>query len=174
MRRSLLIRVILTAVVAGAAFPVATVVAGQLPPPPDVITGQLVDSACYRTLGAAATAPEHAKCAMMCAQKGQRVALVTSTGGVYAITGLLAQANNALLVPLLNRVVVLTGVISLIQAAAVPTPVPQPTAGTDARRPSGTGGVVEKIEIRKGDFREGDVPNGLELSIEAIAAKLVP
>ena len=57
---------------------------------PVTVTGVLVDRACY-TKDKANTKMEHAgmgaTCAADCAKKGQPVALVTSTGEVYTVTG---------------------------------------------------------------------------------------
>jgi len=48
-------------------------------------------------------------CAATCAKMGQRVALLTSDGKVYTVTGDLVANNNAKLVPHLSHKVELTG-----------------------------------------------------------------
>jgi hypothetical protein len=167
MQRSLLMRAVLAVFVLSATVP-ATAAA-------DTIIGQLVDSACNMTMGktAAVLAPDHLKCAIACAQKGGRLAVVTATGEVYAVTGALTQSDNAKLIPFVNQTVVLTGTLGVIQAPVAPAP-PPPTK-TDARRPTGTeDGVVAKTTVRTGDFREGDVRAGSELSIEVISIDLAP
>jgi|SoiMetStandDraft_2_1073263.scaffolds.fasta_scaffold17534_3 hypothetical protein len=159
--------------------PVLDQAAAQLPAPrldpPTTIVGQLVEANCYRQRGAAATAPEHLKCATMCAQKGARLAVVTSTGDVFLVTGILTQDNNAKLIPLVQRMVVLTGTMTKLQpmtASAAPILV-DPKA--DARRLNGTeGGVIEKTPTKTADFREGDATDGPALAIDAVTADLAP
>jgi hypothetical protein len=77
----------------------------------DTIKGELVDQACYmkdhKNMGEA-----HKDCAVTCAKKGQPVALVTSDGKVYTVTGDLAADNNAKLVPHMSHTVELTGDVS--------------------------------------------------------------
>jgi hypothetical protein len=79
---------------------------------PTTVTGVLVDKACY-TKDKANTTNEHkgmgATCAQDCAKKGNQVALVTSTGDVYNVTGDLAADTNAKLVPHMSHTVTLTG-----------------------------------------------------------------
>ena len=167
MQRSLLMRAVLAATVLSAAAP-ATAAA-------DTIIGQLVDNGCNMTMGktAAVLAPDHLKCAIACAQKGGRLAVVTAKGDVYAVTGALTQSDNAKLVPFVNQTVVVTGTLGVIQAATAPAP--PPPSKTAARRSAGTeDGVVAKTTFRTGDFREGDVPVGSELTIEAVSIDLAP
>jgi hypothetical protein len=160
--------------------PVVDPTAPQLPvprvDPVTTIVGQLVESACYMQRGAAATAPEHLKCATMCAQKGHRLAVVTSTGDVFMVTGIFTQDNNAKLIPLIQRMVVLTGTVNKVLASTTSTAAPvllDPKA--DARRPNGTeAGVIEKSPTKTADFREGDVTDGVEMTIDAITADLAP
>src|ERR1700730_5959769 len=68
----------------------------------ETVTGQLVDTACY-SKDQANTGNEHkgmgATCAQDCAKKGTPVALLTSDGKVYQVTGDLAADKNAKLVP---------------------------------------------------------------------------
>ncbi|HTL03074.1 MAG TPA: hypothetical protein VL243_12630 [Vicinamibacterales bacterium] len=82
---------------------------------PVTVTGVLVDRACY-TKDKANTKMEHAgmgaTCAADCAKKGQPVALVTSTGEVYTVTGEVAADNNAKLVPHMAHTMALTGEVT--------------------------------------------------------------
>jgi len=161
MRHSVLIPAVLAAVVLGAAVPAAA----QFVTPTVTLVGTLVDSACYAA--SKATGAGHAQCAISCAQRGGRLALVTPLGLVFMVTGALTQQNNATLIPLINQSVVLTGTVSTVSIQALLAVA----AAGDGRRPTGTeGGVIGKSIIRLGDFREGDVKGGLELTIEAISA----
>jgi hypothetical protein len=79
------------------------------------ISGQLIDQMCYK-LNKSNTGVDHkmpsgdeANCAVTCAKMGQPVALLTSDGKVYTVTGDLAANNNAKLVPHLSHKVELTG-----------------------------------------------------------------
>jgi hypothetical protein len=167
MRHSALMRAVMAAAVLGAAVPAAAQVATQALAPTATLVGTLVDSACYARNATVATGADHAKCAITCAQKGGRLALVTTAGAAYMVTGALTQDNNAKLIPLMNRSVVLTGTLSAVSIQAV---LAVPAAG-DGRRPTGTeGGVVAKSVIRVGDFREGDVKGGVQMTIDAISA----
>jgi hypothetical protein len=184
MRRSMLKLMMVGTVVLGAAVPALTAgarfVSDQLVSATSSttdqlvvatttdITGLLLDSACYLSRGAKATA-DHAKCAIACAQKGGRLAVLTPGGAVYMVIGILTQDNNAQLIPFINRVVVLTGIVATrVQDINLTT-----SAVTfDDRRLTGSQDeVVSKITVRQGDFREGDIP-GSELTIDAISAKL--
>jgi hypothetical protein len=74
------------------------------------VTGELIDQTCYlkdkNNVGVG-----HEDCAVMCAMKGQTVALVTDKGEVFAVAGELTSDNNAILAPHMSHRVVLTGVI---------------------------------------------------------------
>jgi hypothetical protein len=79
------------------------------------VSGQLVDQVCYK-MNKSNTGVDHkmpsgdeANCAATCAKMGQPVALLTSDGKVYTVTGDLAANNNAKLVPHLSHKVELTG-----------------------------------------------------------------
>jgi hypothetical protein len=79
------------------------------------ISGQLIDQTCYK-MNKSNTGVDHkmpggdeANCAATCAKIGQPVALLTSDGEVYTVTGDLAANNNAKLVPHLSHKVELTG-----------------------------------------------------------------
>lgn len=78
----------------------------------ETVTGQLVDTACY-SKDKANTGNEHkgmgATCAQDCAKKGTPVALLTSDGKVYQVTGGLAADNNAKLVPHMSHTMEITG-----------------------------------------------------------------
>jgi hypothetical protein len=82
---------------------------------PTTVTGVLVDRACY-TKDKANTKMEHAgmgaTCAADCAKKGQPVALVTSAGEVYTVTGEVAADMNAKLVPHMSHTMALTGEVT--------------------------------------------------------------
>ena len=117
------------------------------------MVGVLVDLACYNTKGSTvATSAAHTQCAIRCAERGQRLALLIKNGRLYAITGPLADKNNEALRPLIGLPDVrLYGVVrqGYIEDQTQPT--------LDSRRGT-TSGVVEKYS-RKGEFREGDRHN---------------
>jgi hypothetical protein len=176
MRRSTLKLLVMGAVILGAAVPAMTaggglggqVSSGTITTTTD-LTGVLIDSACYLTKGAKATS-DHAACALACAQKGGRLALLTPLGGLYQVIGVLTQNNNAGLIAFVNKTVVLTGTLGTrVQDVSTLTP----STTTDSRRlNTSQTEVIEKVTFRVGDFREGDVPLGSELTIDAISAKL--
>jgi hypothetical protein len=145
---------------------------GVLPVPGTTVelTGMLVDSACYLRAGKAATSGDHAKCAIVCAQKGGRVALVTTTGDVYMVIGIYTQDNNAKLLQLMNRPIVIAGMVG-VRTPPVVVPV---ISSVDDRRPTGTeDGVLAKARFRQGDFKDGDLPTAPQATIEPTAFKLV-
>src|SRR6266446_3237959 len=79
------------------------------------ITGQLIDESCYK-MDKSNTGVDHKMpkgdtkdCAIACAKGGRPVALVTSDGKVYTVTGDLAADKNAKLVPHMSHTVALTG-----------------------------------------------------------------
>ncbi len=79
------------------------------------LSGQLIDQVCYK-MNKSNTGVDHkmpsgdeANCAATCAKMGQPVALLTSDGKVYTVTGDLAANNNAKLVSHLSHKVELTG-----------------------------------------------------------------
>ena len=117
------------------------------------LVGRIVDLACYDTRGEKAALDDaHVKCAIRCAERGQRLALLIKNGRLYAITGPLAENNNAALRPLIGLIDVrLYGVIrqGYIEDQTQPT--------LDARRGTDSG-VVSKYS-RKGEYREGDKHN---------------
>jgi hypothetical protein len=184
MRRSILKLLVMGAVVLGAAVPALTAGArfvgdqlvsatssttDQLVVTTTDLTGILIDGACYLSKGAKATS-DHAACALACAQKGGRLALLTPLGGVYQVIGVLTQNNNAGLIAFVNKTVVLTGTLGT-RVQDVNTLTVSTT--TDSRRlNTSQTEVIEKVTFRVGDFREGDVPLGSELTIDAISAKV--
>jgi hypothetical protein len=79
------------------------------------ITGQLIDQTCYK-MDKSNTGVDHKMpkgetkdCAIGCVKGGKPVALLTSDGKIYTVTGDLAADNNAKLVPHLSHTVALTG-----------------------------------------------------------------
>ena len=79
------------------------------------ITGKVVDMTCYtkdkvNNAGMDHKMPADTKdCALACAKKGSPLALLTSDGKVYEITGGLAENNNAKLIPHITHTVSITG-----------------------------------------------------------------
>ncbi len=81
----------------------------------ETVKGVLVDQACYKA-DKSNTGETHKmksgpmdNCATACAKMGQPVALVTSDGKVYQVTGDLASNRNEKLVPHMTHTVELTG-----------------------------------------------------------------
>ena len=195
MRRSMLIPAVMAIVFAGAVVPAMTQV--QLPGATDVtqtltgttqdllaagqellngvsgpiVTGILVDSSCYTMKGKVAMGEGgHEKCALVCAQKGHRLAVVTEKGDVYMVIGLLAQDNNARLIPFINKTVVIAGQTRevIIQDVTDTAPVP---VKTDKRRPTGNEEGVTP-PMKKGDSRQGDKYDAPEMVIDALSIEL--
>jgi hypothetical protein len=84
----------------------------------ETVTGQLIDQSCY-TMDKSNTGVDHKMpngdtkdCAIACAKMGRPVALLTSDGKIYTVTGDLAADNNAKLVPHMSHTVSLTGDVS--------------------------------------------------------------
>ena len=81
----------------------------------ETIKGQIVDQACYmkdkaNNKGVDHKMPADTKdCAISCAKKGNKLALLTSDGKVYEIDGGLAENNNAKLIPHVSHMVEITG-----------------------------------------------------------------
>lgn len=81
----------------------------------ETIKGQVVDQTCYtkdmtNNKGVDHKMPADTKdCAIACAKKGQRMAVLTADGKVYAIYGGLAANNNAKLVAHIGHSVEVTG-----------------------------------------------------------------
>lgn len=79
------------------------------------VTGQLIDQSCYK-MDKSNTGVDHKMpkgdtkdCAIACAKGGRPVALLTSDGKVYTVTGDLAADKNAKLVPHMSHKVEITG-----------------------------------------------------------------
>src|SRR6266849_3728850 len=79
------------------------------------ITGHLIDESCYK-MDKSNTGVDHKMpkgdtkdCAIACAKGGRPVALLTSDGKIYTVTGDLAADKNAKLVPHMSHTVALTG-----------------------------------------------------------------
>ena len=81
----------------------------------ETVTGQLLDLACY-SLNKEHTGNFHPGkgliCAQACAREGFAVGLLTAEGKVYQVTGGLAAANNAKLVPHMTHTVTIAGDVS--------------------------------------------------------------
>jgi hypothetical protein len=80
----------------------------------ETVKGQIVDQTCYLKEKAANPAKdpiagEDPQCAVECAKRGAPMALVTSDGTVYRITGELAANMNAKIVPHVLHTVEISG-----------------------------------------------------------------
>jgi hypothetical protein len=87
----------------------------------DTVKGQLIDQACYK-MNKANTGERHQMrngpvddCATACAKEGRPVALLTTDGKVYQVTGDLAADKNAKLVPHMTHTVEITGDVTTEQ-----------------------------------------------------------
>jgi predicted lipoprotein with Yx(FWY)xxD motif len=78
---------------------------------PKTVKGEIVDQACF-TKDKANRGESHKDCTETCMKKGSPVALVTSAGEVYTITGEYAANKNAKLVPHAGHTVEVTGEVS--------------------------------------------------------------
>ncbi len=80
----------------------------------ETVKGQVVDQTCY-TKDKANNGKDHkmpqdvTDCAIACAKKGAPLALLTTDGSLYQITGGLAADNNAKLVAHVSHTVEITG-----------------------------------------------------------------
>lgn len=80
----------------------------------ETVTGQIVDQSCYAK-DKANNGKDHkmpqdvTDCAVACAKKGAPLALLTTDGKLYQITGGLAAEKNAKLVPHVSHTVEITG-----------------------------------------------------------------
>jgi hypothetical protein len=81
----------------------------------ETVKGQLIDQSCYK-MDKANTGNSHKMpkgqvedCAVVCAKGGHPVALLTSDGKVYEVTGDLAANNNAKLIAHMSHTVEITG-----------------------------------------------------------------
>ena len=80
----------------------------------ETVKGQIVDQTCYAkdkaNTGNDHKMPQDVKdCAAACAKKGAPLALLTSDGKLYQITGGLAADMNAKLIPHISHTVEVTG-----------------------------------------------------------------
>jgi len=99
-----------------AGFSIASVVlALSAPVFAETVKGQIVDMACYNA-DKSNTGVDHKMpkgdtkdCALGCAKAGQPMALLTSDGKVYEISGSLAADKNAKLIPHISHTVEITG-----------------------------------------------------------------
>ena len=98
-----------------AALGVLVVLVAPLMAATETVTGRIVDESCYLKDKVNNTGLNHkmpadvADCALACAKKGRPLALLTTDGKVYTLTGGLAAENNAKLVAHVNHVVSVTG-----------------------------------------------------------------
>src|SRR3954471_24870889 len=81
----------------------------------ETVKGQVVDMGCYKA-DKSNTGVDHKMpkgdtkdCALGCAKAGQPLALLTSDGKVYQISGSLAADKNAKLIPHISHTVEITG-----------------------------------------------------------------
>lgn len=81
----------------------------------ETVKGQLIDQACYK-MDRTNTGVDHKMphgdtkdCAIACAKQGRPVALLTSDGKVYEVTGDLAANKNEKLVAHMSHTVEITG-----------------------------------------------------------------
>jgi hypothetical protein len=72
------------------------------------VKGEIIDQACYRK-DKANVGDSHKDCGLSCAKKGAPLAVVTSTGEVYTITGSFAADKNAKLIEHFAHTVEVTG-----------------------------------------------------------------
>ncbi len=77
------------------------------------VTGELVTVMCVAKNGDKGQGPAHVDCAIDCAKKGYPLAILTSDGSLYRVTGALTTDNNAKLQPLLAATVTATGEVAV-------------------------------------------------------------
>jgi len=77
------------------------------------VTGELVTVMCYTKNGDKGRGDAHLSCAQKCAKDGYPLAIVTSDGALYKITGTLSAEKYGQLQPLLAKTVVATGTTGL-------------------------------------------------------------
>lgn len=75
------------------------------------VTGEIVDQACF-TKDKANRGADHKDCGLSCAKKGAPLALVTSAGEVYTITGAYTENKNQKLIEHFAHTVEVTGEVS--------------------------------------------------------------
>lgn len=149
----------------------AVIVSAAAPAMAEELVGVLVDHACYTTLNAEQIkAADYKTCGIAGAQKGHRLAVITTKGDVYLVTGPLTQDNNAKLIPLINQIVVVIGELRKLDLLPARADGEGADAEVDDRRNGRREDEVVVGDVRKGDFREGDVREGEVMTIEAISA----
>jgi hypothetical protein len=74
------------------------------------ITGEVIDQPCYTNGGKKGEA--HKACALSCAKRGNQMAILTSDGTVYSITGDYAANKNEKLIPYVAETVVVEGTVT--------------------------------------------------------------
>ena len=84
----------------------------------ETVKGQIVDQACYN-MDKTNTGVDHKMpkgdtkdCALACAKAGRPMALLTSDGKVYVLTGGLAAEKNAKIIPHVAHTVEVTGEVT--------------------------------------------------------------
>jgi hypothetical protein len=82
----------------------------------ETVTGKIVDMSCYNMDKTNNAGIDHKMpkgdtkdCAVACAKMGRPLALLTSDGKVYEISGTLAADKNAKLIPHISHTVAITG-----------------------------------------------------------------
>ena len=75
------------------------------------VTGELVTVMCFTGNGEKGRGDDHAACALKCAKEGYPLAVITSDGEMYKLTGALTADHNVALQDLLAKTVVATGEI---------------------------------------------------------------
>jgi hypothetical protein len=75
------------------------------------VKGEVVDQACY-TKDKTNKGPDHADCGLSCAKKGAPLAIVTSAGDVYQITGSYTQNKNEKLIEHFGKTIEATGEVT--------------------------------------------------------------
>jgi hypothetical protein len=78
----------------------------------DTVKGKVIDSVCYGKMGAKASSAGHAACNLKCAKNGNTMAILTSDGTVYNITGDYAANKNEKLIEFVNKDVTAEGTVS--------------------------------------------------------------
>ncbi|HVC21449.1 MAG TPA: hypothetical protein VNE16_15355 [Vicinamibacterales bacterium] len=76
------------------------------------VKGEVIDTVCYGKMGAKATGAKHAACALKCAKAGHVMAILTSDGTVYDITGKYAAHKNKALLRYVAKKVSAEGTVS--------------------------------------------------------------
>ena len=91
-----------------AAAAVVTCLGVSLRADSSTVKGEVIDVKCYtkdhKNVGA-----DHADCALSCAKRGAALAILTSDGQVYTITGDYTADNNAKLMDFVSKTVEATG-----------------------------------------------------------------